>query len=84
MKRLAEEAVRSVMNTARSSIHELEEEVARQDGRMRKIMAGAAAAEWEEAVQTGVVLLLLDGVAIQAAVEAVPEEEDLERCLVKR
>jgi len=31
-----------------------------------------------------VLLLLLDGVAIQVAIEAVPEEEDLELCLVKK
>jgi hypothetical protein len=45
MKRLAEEAVRGVVtNTALSSLHELEEEVARRDGRRMKIMARATAA----------------------------------------
>jgi hypothetical protein len=73
-----------VKNTALSSIHELEEEVvASQDGRRMKIMAGAAEAEWVGLAQAGMVLRL-DGVAIQAAVEAFPEEEDLEACLVKR
>ena len=84
MKRLAEDVVRRLMtNTALSSNHELEEEVARQDGRRMKFMAGAAAIERVGLAQAGVVLLL-NGVVIQVAVEAVPEEEDLELCLVKR